>query len=347
MDGICVFLVGFRLIQEVETLFGTDYLIVERFLKSSSKVWSVIVGQNRSTSRSVLESIMKESNEETGIITGYPAVEALVDALKPVYEAVVLFQTCNKPALHKVLPNLQYCIEELSKIERGEVVFRDENRLMQPSLYSKGFCSVMVSVLKTIEIRGLWIVGCLLYLFKRDMNVWPNSAAREELKRKGESFNRELCEKQPVDGSALVAVCENGLNYRPNLERNGRKELEPFSEAPLKRKKFSLKYHVLELDSPDTAMDEVSRYKTTPVHKIGLNQESFASNPFSVVQLWYTRKRSYPELFWIAMRVFSALPSSFASECVFAIVEKTVTADRNLLPPVHLSSIIVARSMSS
>jgi len=47
----CKLPVGSHLIQEVETRFGTHYLVTERFLKSHSSVWALIVSQKLTTAR--------------------------------------------------------------------------------------------------------------------------------------------------------------------------------------------------------------------------------------------------------------------------------------------------------
>lgn len=107
---------GYHLKQDVQTRFETNYLVTERFLKSSGKVWDVIVSQNRIAARSAFESITKQTSSETGFILGYETLEAAVDAFKPVYEATMEFQMPSEPMLHKVLPSLQHFLRSLDHI---------------------------------------------------------------------------------------------------------------------------------------------------------------------------------------------------------------------------------------
>ena len=112
---------GFHLIQDVETRFGTHFSVAGRFLKAADKTRSVIITENRSPARCAFESIVKDTSE-TGIVTSYATIEAIIDALHPLYEATVDFQTSDESMLFRVLPSLQHCIREQSRIYHGDSV---------------------------------------------------------------------------------------------------------------------------------------------------------------------------------------------------------------------------------
>ncbi len=71
-----------------------------------------------------------------GVTSTYPTIEAIIDALKPVYDATMEFQSSNIPMIHQFLPVLQHMISELSRIECGGIVKKNENGHCIPSLYS-------------------------------------------------------------------------------------------------------------------------------------------------------------------------------------------------------------------
>jgi len=165
---------SYRLIQEVDTRFGTHFIVAERFLKSASRVWDLIKAQNLSAASTKFESILQLT--ENGV--SFPTIEAIVDAFKPLYNGTVLFQTSNEPKLHEVLPNLQYMLKELSRIEHGDFVEREENLRVRPSIYSMRLCGALKLELMKIEIHDLWLVACFLYPYLRDMHFWEDSVEK-------------------------------------------------------------------------------------------------------------------------------------------------------------------------
>ena len=162
-----------RLIQDVETRFSTLYLVTERFMKSSSKAWDIIVRQSREIVRKSFEELETRATDKTfSGSTTYPCLEAIVDAFKVVYKAIVEFQASHEPTLHKIFPSLQYCKIELRHIELGHSICRENNIMCRPSIYSMFLCGLMKQELDEIEIHGLWLVACFLYPFFRDIVFW-------------------------------------------------------------------------------------------------------------------------------------------------------------------------------
>ncbi len=329
--------VGYRLIQDVETRFGTLFLFTERFLKSASKVWDIIDTQRREIARSSFEALESRTDEDGSSSHSYPCLEAIVDAFQVVYEAVVEFQASHEPTLHKILPSLQYCKTELIHIERGGAVCRDNNITRSPSIYSMRLCGVMKQELEKIEIHGLWLVSCFLYPFLRDMEFWKDPLQREQFKSRAEKLTRSMCDSldSSVSGDSTF-----GFSLQ-SMDSNDAESNEP----QRKRKRFSLKGQLTVMDPHGTLTDEVSRYKCTKLVQLGLIQESFLSEPFSVVQFWYSRKSMYPTLFKVALRIFATPASSSSSERVFSTLKKLVSPDRSTISAKHISEIITGRSL--
>ena len=75
------------------------------FLKSSLKIWTVIVSQNRVAARNALNALEKVECPISRAVASYLTVEAINDALKPVYDTKIQFERCEVPLLHEILTN--------------------------------------------------------------------------------------------------------------------------------------------------------------------------------------------------------------------------------------------------
>ncbi len=124
------------------------------------------------------------------------------------------------------------------------------------------------------------------------------------------------------------------------MDSNAAESLEP----QRKRKSFSLKGQLTVIEPFGTLTDEVSRYKSTELAQLGLIQESFLSDPFSVVQFWYSRKSMYSTLFNVALRVFATPASSCSSERVFLTLKKLLSPDRVAMSAKQIPKSITAGS---
>jgi len=325
---------GHRLIQEIETRFGTYFLVADRFLKSASKVWNVIRAQNYAAAINSFESI--KTTPENIVI--YPTIEAIVDAFRPVYDATVDFQKSNEPMLHKILPAIQHITTELSKIEHGLSVRRDDNCVHRPSLYSMRLSGAMKVEIQKIEIHDLWLVACFLYPYLRDMNFWANEIEREDFKKRAEALTRKMC----MDGGPESS--QSGLVSQANPTNNRNDDLIS-TEPASKKRRFSLHDHVSRGNFVFENADEVSTYKSMSLGQMRVNQDEFLEKPFSVVSFWYKRRSDFPKLYKIALRVFATPASSCSSERVFSTLKKIVTTERSMLKPENISDIIVGRSL--
>lgn len=92
---------------------------------------------------------------DSGRDTSFPALEAIVDAFKPVYDAVLEFQASHERLLHIVLPSIQFCKSQLSRIELGDSVIRENGTVQRPSIYSIRLRGVMKLELEQVEVHDL------------------------------------------------------------------------------------------------------------------------------------------------------------------------------------------------
>lgn len=159
---------GFHLIKEVETRFGTHFIVADRFLKSSTKVWALIGSHNLDTASKWYQSLTKDKDGR------FITIEAIVDAFKPICEATVEFEAAHHPCLHKVLPTLQYCRDELGKTARVDLVKRG-NRVVRPSAYLMHLCTQMKAEISKIQVHDLWLLACFPYPYLRDFDRAPFS----------------------------------------------------------------------------------------------------------------------------------------------------------------------------
>ncbi len=133
------------------------------------------------------------------------------------------------------------------------------------------------------------MVASFLYPFLRDMLFWENPAEREQFKTKAETLVRAMCSEQNMELSALHN--SSGMNFHsPGTIPNEVPENQQTS-AVRKRRKFSLKNHISNNYCRAHPMDEVSRYKGTEISQFGLQEDSFLSNLFSVIQFGIPEER--------------------------------------------------------
>lgn len=213
--------------------------------------------------------------------------------------------------IHQILPNLQYCMDELTRIEHGGLVEREGNRFVRPSLYSMRLCGEMKAELKKIEIYDLWLLGCFLFPYLRDMSFWHDVPERQGFIARAESLTRILCTRyqteasgEPCGNSTSIQSRNNGASSAINdsgiadgnngssstsnvnitnnngdtsahIVPNTTEQNAVVAEPVVKKRKFSLKDHAKIGEQSLYQMDEVSRYKSIAVSSIGLNHELF------------------------------------------------------------------------
>ena len=129
---------GFRLLPDVETRFGTVFNVTQQFLKSAKHVWDLIITQDRQIARQCYESLEKSIQPISGSVFVFPALQAIPVAFKLLNDAAVEFQACREPTIHKILPSLQFMVEEIERIELDGSVIREQNEVQNPPLTLSG-----------------------------------------------------------------------------------------------------------------------------------------------------------------------------------------------------------------
>ncbi len=111
------------------------------------------------------EYLLRHTDYITGVLTAFPAFEAIFDAYKPLFEATVLFEGAEYPTVYMVLPNLHHFMVELQRISDGGLVVRDDLSEVDPSMYTKRFCATILGDLVKVEVIDFCLVGCFLHSF--------------------------------------------------------------------------------------------------------------------------------------------------------------------------------------
>ena len=109
---------GYTLIEEVNTRFGTHYKVSEIFLKSATRVLSILRGRNRPIANTACEG-MKKTPDADGNITGFPTIEAMYDGLRIDMECVEPFKVSIRPTIRIARPLLFQALKNLFDIGNG------------------------------------------------------------------------------------------------------------------------------------------------------------------------------------------------------------------------------------
>ena len=73
--------------QEIETRFGTHFLVAERFLKYAEKIWYVMKSHKRNAALGLYQDLAKEIDRDGLTVTGYPTIESIVDTFSVIHAA--------------------------------------------------------------------------------------------------------------------------------------------------------------------------------------------------------------------------------------------------------------------
>ena len=142
----------------METRFGTNFFVAERFFKSAKNAWNRVSSQNRTIAKESFESLEKSTNNISDCFTSFSYIHAILYSFNNVHDATIEFEKSDAPTLHRVLPSLQFCIEELGKIEMGHVIVRDNGLVMPPSIYAMRLSGILKEELKSVGPHDLWLV---------------------------------------------------------------------------------------------------------------------------------------------------------------------------------------------
>ncbi len=112
---------GSKLIQESGPRFGTYYQVAEGFLKVAKFIDKIIESQLSATTQTAYTSLKKTSSID-GTITGYPEIEAILDAFGVVVDCIKRFETSERPTMHVTLPFIYRMLQKPQDVaEGGEV----------------------------------------------------------------------------------------------------------------------------------------------------------------------------------------------------------------------------------
>ncbi len=116
----------------------------------------------------------------------------MVDSFKPVYGATIEFTKSHEPTLQNILPSLQFCIEEMRRIEVGQPVTRENDKAVRRSLYPLKMCGLMMRYeLKKVEMHDMWLVACFIFSYLRKMAFRSDEQERHDFKQRTEAIFRK------------------------------------------------------------------------------------------------------------------------------------------------------------
>lgn len=141
---------GYHLIQDVETKFGTSYSVAVRFLKAARVAQAGMVSKERDVAINAFHSLSKDIDPHTSTAGCFPIIQAILDAFKCAYDPTILLQGAAIPTIAMVLANYQYCLAELTRLENGDYVYRENGIRARRSSYTIALCGVLRSILEKV-----------------------------------------------------------------------------------------------------------------------------------------------------------------------------------------------------
>ncbi len=177
--------------QDVDTRFGTTFLVVQRFLNSATEAWTIMMNQQRDIAFSPYSSLESSSHDS---VLRFPALEAVVYAFEELYQTTAGLEVPEYSSIHLELPSLFNCIQTLVSIANGERTRHGQTACyIYPSRYSKQLARLLSTYLKEkVEIHDLWIFGCYLHPFRRQMDFVSHIPMRNEYRARAEAIARAL-----------------------------------------------------------------------------------------------------------------------------------------------------------
>ena len=334
---------GYKLIQEVETRFGTTFQVVQRFLKSSSHVEEIISSKDSVPAKNALESLGKIWSE-SGRIT-FPALEAIVDAFRDGIELQTTFQASNHPTFHLALPKLKMCTDKLrSVVDGGSVSRGPEVGFIPAPTLSRGLSQTLLEWLDAkVRIHPLVMAGCFMNPLFREFQFLEDPSKRQKYREGGEAMVRSIIACQKSD-----SIASSDRNPRGQLNHAiDHLETDDQPNVVGRKRTYSLLEYADSHFESTTIVDEVSRYNSMDIGQLGIDRVTFMGDPFAAIRFWHNHRSSYPDLYKVAQRLYAIPVSSCASERVFSAVNRIITRDRAILSSKALEEIVVVRSLLS
>ncbi|KAI0559172.1 Ribonuclease H-like protein [Gracilaria domingensis] len=193
---------GYALIQEVETRFGTTFAVVERFLKSSKHVASIIASKDSESAKTAFDSLLTETKPNGDVV--FPALEAISNCLRPVCHVQTALEAQSTPTIHLILPMLEQLDHQLKQISTG--MAKGPNYEV-PYALSKQFSQSLLHFLAKIEIHNMWVAGSLLHPRLRSLGFVKNCEKRNMFKAKGAILIKRLLRNYAGAGNKETDVC--------------------------------------------------------------------------------------------------------------------------------------------
>lgn len=118
-----------RLVQKISAMVGTFFYVVQRFVSSSKKIWTVLHENQDTIAYEKFQSRCTKRDID-GIPIEYPGLGAITDSFGSVKDLQNQLETLTKPTIHKVLIFMPNWYEELEKsqmagpngVESGEAM---------------------------------------------------------------------------------------------------------------------------------------------------------------------------------------------------------------------------------
>lgn len=325
-----------RLIQEVDTRFGTTFDVVQRFLEVSCKAMDIIQESANNELRKAADQL-NVSVDEVGNLT-FHALEAIYVAFRYVRVMQTEMEKGPSPTLDKLLPNLLFCMLGLEKAEDGELLMSKPDKMVQkrsadnkrlssfPHPILRAFCGVFLRQLRKIEVHPLWIAGAMLHPNMRSLSFVTSAADKVAYRAIGCRLIRSLMEMT----NARTKSKKTNEDTQTSKISSGSRD-EGFSLTSMFDKK----------EDPGMQRDELDHYHIDDIH---MDQSYSVEGDIGVAKWWIDNRGKYPELFEIAMRVLATPASSCSSERNFSCVNNIVTSKRTCLRPKGVDDLVFLRS---
>ena len=290
---------GYKLIQEVETRFGTTHDVVVRFLKSFNLVVDIIDhyhGDSAKKMKKNLSILTKEKDDDDSEV--FPALQAICDVFSLLRHAQTELQASQKPTLMKVLPMLEDIKQRLLLISNS---ITHGSSLVTPHKFSSKLAKVTLSKISEMTMHDMWFASCVLHPGLRSFSFMPSGKARESRaigealveKMVSEYQPTQLSEKQPT---ALAAdVVPDGGN--------------------IGEQHWSLSNKFFFLDNQTSGNSELSIYLSSGTTSA---EQSLLQRDEGVIDFWLRKKPGYPILAKVALRVHVTPATNASSERDFS-----------------------------
>ncbi len=180
---------GFKLVQDVQKRFSSTFLVVERFFKSASKAWVVLMKQKHDGSLNAYWSLERSKNDSESEIC-FRALQAISDVYEQFYQTTVHLDDSKYPSIQLALLSLYNCVRNLeSHVQNVEFLQDSCNSDAYSSSFSKEIAKILVKCLEEkIEAHNLWIVGCCVHPFLREIEFVSCLSIRIDYRARAESM---------------------------------------------------------------------------------------------------------------------------------------------------------------